>query len=219
KIKSPVEGYITERLVEIGHRVNANQQVYTVEDFSPLLIKVYVPTSDVVNLKKGMETEVTTDVLKGRVFNGKIKLINPRIDVQSGTVKVTVEVFDKSMLLKPGMFVETKILIRNKPDALVIPKKSSAYKRNESFVFVLQRGMKVAKQIVETGITEGDNIEVTGGLEEGQRIVIVGVEGLKDQMQVNIEGPGGTPFKRGPGGQHGERGTQGPGKNTKTKAD
>jgi len=201
KIKSPVEGYVTERLIEVGDRVNANQHAYTVEDFSPLLIKVYVPTSDIVNLKTGMETEVSSDVLSGMVFKGKIKLINPRIDVQSGTVKVTIEVFDRTMKLKPGMFVETKILIRNKPDALVIPKKSISYKENEAFVFIFERqGMQVSKRVIETGISEGDNIEATSGLEAGERIVTVGVEGLKDKMKVNVQGFSGPSGFRSPSG-------------------
>jgi RND family efflux transporter MFP subunit len=200
KIKSPVEGYVTERLIEVGTRVSSNQHVYTVEDFSPLLVKVYVPTSDVVNLETGMETDVASDVLGGMVFKGKIKLINPRIDVQSGTVKVTIEVFDRTKKLKPGMFVETKILIRNKPDALVIPKKSVSYKENEAFVFVFERqGMQVSKRVIKTGISEGDNIEVTSGLEAGERIVTVGVEGLKDKMKVNVQGFGRPSGFRGPG--------------------
>ncbi len=193
KITAPVSGYVTARAIEVGTRVNSNQLVYTVEDFSPLLIKVYVPTADVVNLKKNMETEITTDILKGRIFNGKIKLINPRIDEQSGTVKVTVEVFDKTGRLKPGMFVETKILVRNTPDAVVIPRKSVLFRQNEAFVFVFSREQRsVSKRTIETGIAEGDNIEVLKGLDEGERIVTTGVEGLKDQMKVS------TGFKQQP---------------------
>jgi RND family efflux transporter MFP subunit len=187
KIKSPVEGYVTERLIEVGTRVNSNQQVFTVEDFSPLLIKVYVPTADIVNLKTEMACEVSTDVLKGRIFKGKIKLINPRIDVQSGTVKVTLEVFDNSRTLKPGMFVETRILIRNKPDALVVPRKSINYKDNQPYVYVFVRqGGEVSERLIKTGISEGDYVEVEGGLEEGERIVVVGIEGLKDKMKVRV---------------------------------
>jgi RND family efflux transporter MFP subunit len=187
KMRSPVSGYVTERVVEVGSRVNSNQKVYTVEDFSPLLVKVFVPSADIVNLKTGMETDVTTDVLAGRTFTGTIKLINPRIDVQSGTVKVTVEVFDESNSLKPGMFVETKILIKNNPNALVIPRKCISYKNNRAFVFVFQReGMNVAKRFIEVGVTEGDDIEVTGGMEEGERVVTVGFESLKDNMKVNV---------------------------------
>ena len=185
KIKSPVEGYVTERMIEVGDKVNNNQQVYTVEDFSPLLIKVYVPTSDIINIQKGMDSEVSSDILKGVKFNGKIKLINPRIDVQSGTVKVTVEVFDESGKLKPGMFVEVKIVISNKTDALVVPKKSIVYKKNKTFVFIFDK-MQVFQREIKTGISEGDNIEIIEGLEQGDTIVTVGVETLKDKMRVNV---------------------------------
>lgn len=189
RIKAPVGGYVTERMIEVGTRVNMNQQVFTVEDFSPLLIKVYVPTSDVVNLKTEMESEVSTDVLGTRVFKGRIKLINPRIDVQSGTVKVTVEVFDDTHNLKPGMFVETRILIRNKPGAIVVPKKAVSYKDDKAFVFVFKRegmDMQVEKRDITTGISEGDFIEVVSGLEAGERIVVVGIEGLKDKTKVRV---------------------------------
>lgn len=187
KIKAPVGGYVTERMIEVGTRVNMNQQVFTVEDFSPLLIKVYVPTSDVVNLKTGMDSEISTDVLGTRVFKGKIKLINPRIDVQSGTVKVTVEVFDETRNLKPGMFVETRILIRNKPGAIVVPKKAVSYKDDKAFVFVFKRkDMQVEKRTIATGISEGDFIEVESGLDADERIIVVGIEGLKDEMKVRV---------------------------------
>jgi membrane fusion protein (multidrug efflux system) len=187
KIKSPVEGYVTERLMEVGSRVNANQHIYTVEDFSPLLVRVYVPTADIVNLKTEMEAQVVTDVLKGMVFEGRVKLINPRIDVQSGTIKVTIEVFDSTRKLKPGMFVETRIVVSNKPDALVVPRKSIVYEQNQPYVFVFNfQGMQVSKRSIKTGISEGDNIEVAEGLQEGDRIVTVGVEGLKDQMKVRV---------------------------------
>ena len=185
KIRSPIQGYITERLIEVGARVNPNQQVFTVEDFSPLLIKVYVPTSDIINLKKGMETEVTTDVLKGYKFNGKIKLINPRIDVQSGTVKVTVEIPDPTMKLKPGMFVDVKISVSNKNDAIIIPIKSIIHKNDKSFVFIFKK-MQVFKKEIKTGISEENNIEVVDGLKEGDIIVTVGIETLKDKMRVKI---------------------------------
>jgi len=185
QVKSPVEGYVTQRLMEVGSRVNSNQQVFTVEDFSPLLVRVYVPSADIANLKTGMPVEVTTDTIKGMVFNGRIKLINPRIDVQSGTIKVTVETVDNTRHLKPGMFVETKILIRNNPEALVIPRNCIIYKQNEAYVFIFNlKDMQVSQRAIKTGIAEGNNMEVLEGLDEGEQIVTVGVDGLKDQMKV-----------------------------------
>lgn len=185
RIRSLSDGYITERLIEVGDRVNANQQVYTIEDFSPLLIRVYVPTSDAIKLKTGMSAEVTTDIIPGRIFKGNVKLINPRIDVQTGTVKVTVELYDKTLSVKPGMFVEVRIVVGQKENVLVIPRKAVLYKQNLTHVFVMQQS-QVSQRQVELGLTEEDMVEITGGLEEGEKIITVGVEGLKEGQRVNV---------------------------------
>jgi RND family efflux transporter MFP subunit len=185
KIKSPVEGYVTERLVEVGDKVNSNDHVYTVEDFNPLLIRVYVPSSDALQLKTGLPAEVTSDILTGHVFKGNVKLINPRIDVQSGTVKVTVEVYDKTMQLKPGMFVEVKIVTGAKENVIVIPRKSITYKQEKAYIFVFDK-MQVAQREIQVGVVEEDQIEVLEGLQEGEMLVTVGVESLKDGMKVRV---------------------------------
>jgi RND family efflux transporter MFP subunit len=185
KIRALSEGYITERLIEAGDRVNTNTQVYTIEDFNPLLIRVFVPTSDALKLALGMSAEVTTEVLKGYIFEGNVKLINPRIDVETGTVKVTVEVFDNSLRLKPGMFVKVQIAIGMKENILIIPRKAILYKQNKSYVFVLSR-RQVSQREVLLGLLEEDHVEVTEGLNEGEVIVIVGVEGLKDGQRVDV---------------------------------
>ncbi len=185
KIRALSEGFITERLIETGDRVNANQQVYTIEDFNPLLIRVFVPTSDSIKLAAGMPAEITTEVLEGTLFEGDVKLINPRIDVQTGTVKVTVEVADKSLRLKPGMFVEVRIAIGMKEDVLVIPRKALLYKQNKTYVFVMDQS-QVSQREVLLGLTEEDEVEITEGLNEGEVIVTVGVEGLKDGQRVEV---------------------------------
>lgn len=185
KIRALSEGYITERLIEVGDRVNANQQVYTIEDFKPLLIRVSVPTSDAIKLETGMAAEVMTEILKGTVFKGAVKLINPRIDVQTGTVKVTVEVLDESLRLKPGMFVEVRIAIGTKENVLVIPRKAILYKQNKTYVFVLNQNQVSQREII-LGLNEEDYVEVTSGLDRGEVIVVVGVEGIKDGQRVDV---------------------------------
>ncbi len=185
KIRSLSEGFITERLIEVGDRVNANEQVYTIEDFNPLLIRVYVPTSDAIKLEAGMHADVMTEVLQGAVFKGDVKLINPRIDTQTGTVKVTVEVMDETLRLTPGMFVEVRIAIGAKENVVTIPRKAILYKQNKMYVFVMNRN-QVSQREIQVGLTEEDFVEVTSGLNEGEIIVVVGVEGLKDGQRVDV---------------------------------
>ncbi|MBU1186709.1 MAG: efflux RND transporter periplasmic adaptor subunit, partial [Acidobacteria bacterium] len=185
RIRALSEGYITERLIEVGDRVNANEQVYTIEDFKPLLIRVFVPTTDSTSLNVGMLSEVTTEVLKGNVFNGSVKLINPRIDTQTGTVKVTIEVYDESLKLKPGMFVEARIIIGMKENVLAVPRKAILYKQNKTYVFVKQ-GNSVSQREITIGLTEEDLVEITSGLNGGEVIVTVGVESLKDGDRIEV---------------------------------
>lgn len=185
KIKSPAEGYITERLIEAGGRVTANQQVYTIEDFKPLLVRVFVPTSDALRLKTGLSANVSTEILKGEVFKGTVTLINPRIDVQTGTIKVTVEAYDDTLRLKPGMFVEVRIATGKKDNVLVIPRKAILYKQGKTYVFVLKDNLASQREIT-LGLTEEDLAEVAAGIAEGDVIISVGVENLKDGQPVTV---------------------------------
>jgi RND family efflux transporter MFP subunit len=185
RIRSLSDGYITERLIEMGDKVNANEQVYTIEDFNPLLIRVFVPTSDAIKLSPGMAADVNTQVIPGALFPGAVKLINPRIDVQTGTVKVTVEIVDETQRLKPGMFVEVQIVIGMKEDVLVIPRRAVLYKQNKTYVFVTERGLASQREVT-LGLTEEDHVEVLEGVTEGDVIVTVGVESLKDGQRIEV---------------------------------
>jgi RND family efflux transporter MFP subunit len=185
RIQANSEGYITERLIEVGGRVNANQHVYTIEDFDPLLVRVFVPTTDAILLKTGMPAAVSSEVLKGTSFPGRVTLINPRIDVQTGTVRVTVEVYDESLRLKPGMFVQVRIAVGQKENVLVIPRKAILYRQNKTYAFVVDGG-RASQREITLGLTEEDLAEVASGLEEGETIVSVGVENLKDGQRVEV---------------------------------
>lgn len=185
KIRSLAEGFVTERLIEVGGRVTSNQKVYTIEDFKPLLIRVFVPTSDALRLKTGLPAEVSTEIIKGEVFKGTVTLINPRIDVQTGTIKVTVEAYDNTLRLKPGMFVEVRIATGKKDNVLVIPRKAILYKQGKTYVFVLKDNLAGQREIT-LGLTEEDLAEVASGIAEGDVIVSVGVENLKDGQPVTV---------------------------------
>jgi RND family efflux transporter MFP subunit len=186
RLRAPSEGFITERLVEVGGRVNANQQVFTIEDFKPLLVRVFVPTTDAVQLKTGLPAGVSAgEVLPGTAFTGEVKLINPRIDTQTGTVKVTVEVFDETLRLKPGMFVEVRISIGDKADVLAIPRRALLFRQNKIYAFVVD-GNRAVQREIQIGLMEEDEVEVTDGLVEGDVIVTVGVDGLKDGQAIEV---------------------------------
>ena len=184
-VTAPISGYITERLIEVGSKVSVNEHLYTVEDFHPLLVRVYVPAAESTRLQKGMQADITSEDLPGQVFTGKVKLINPRIDVQTGTVRVTVEVTDKQEKLTPGMFVEVNIITSQK-QGLAVPQTAVRYIKGEPHVYIFKRGM-VFETPIQTGLSQGAWLEVTQGLTAGDAIVSQGTENLHDKQPVKIK--------------------------------
>ncbi|MCH8320949.1 MAG: efflux RND transporter periplasmic adaptor subunit, partial [Acidobacteria bacterium] len=197
EIPSPIDGVITERLVEVGDRVNGNEEVFSVEEFPPLWARIFVPERDLPQLKVAQKAQVRVDTFPDQDFEATIKLINPTVDATSGTVKVTFEM-ERTDRLRPGMFGTVYIATETRPDAIVIPKKAVLRERDENRVFVITAENLVEKREVVLGFSEEDRVEILEGIQEGEDIVTVGYEGLADGYAVNIISWEGTPPQEGP---------------------
>ncbi len=199
EIRASIDGVITERLIEVGDRLNVNQEVFRVEDFTPLWARIFIPEKDLPKISVGQTARLEIEAFPERRFRGRIKMINPRVDSESGTVKVTVEVADTRGGLRPGMFGLVYIPTATRGDALIVPKKSILRERDETRVFVIAEDGTVEKRTVETGISEEGRVEIVSGLSQGESIVTVGQESLNDGYPVRVlawEGNAGNPQER-----------------------
>jgi len=188
-VEAPISGVIMQRMVEVGTLVRSSQELFFIADMDPLLVRIFVPERRMYQLKPGQSATVAVEALPGRIFEGKIRMISPRVDPESGTVKVTLEV-PASGMLKPGMFCTVRIITDSRSNALIIPKKALILETDADDVFAVKEG-KVEIVNVELGFVEGDRVEVVSGLEEGMQVVTVGHEGLKDGAGVRVVGEGG----------------------------
>lgn len=187
-VDAPISGVIMKRMVELGALVRSNQELFTIADMDPLLVRIFVPERRMYQLKAGQAATIAVEALPNKAFKGKIRMISPEVDPESGTVKVTLEV-PASGLLKPGMFCTVRIITASRPNALVIPKKALVLETDADDVFAVEDG-KVKVIDVKLGFVEGDRVEVVSGLEEGMQVVTVGHEGLKDGSPVRVVGEG-----------------------------
>jgi membrane fusion protein (multidrug efflux system) len=185
-IKAPIAGVVTQRSVELGQLVQNNQEIFVIADMEPLLVRIFVPERRMYQLTQGQQTTLTAEALPGQVFDGLIRMISPEVDQQSGTVKVTIEV-PADGLLKPGMFTTVRIITERRPQTLIVPKKAMIIETDQDDVFVVVDG-KVHQTLVELGFIEDNKVEIVSGLEEGQLVVTVGHDGLKDGTAVRIVG-------------------------------
>jgi len=187
-VEAPISGVIMKRMVELGSLVRSNQEIFTIADMDPLLVRIFVPERRMYQLRADQAATVVVEALPERAFKGRIRMISPEVDPASGTVKVTLEV-PADGLLKPGMFSTVRIITDSRPNALIIPKKALILETDADDVFTVEDG-KVKVVDVELGFVEGNRVEIVSGLEEGMQVVTVGHEGLKEGSAVRVVGEG-----------------------------
>ena len=185
-VRSPFAGIITERLIEVGNLVNANDVVFRTADLDPLLARIYVPEKDIGQVRAGQSVRINVEG-SDQTHTGRVARISPIVDPQSGTVKVTVEIRDRRGTLRPGMFTTVNLVIAINENVLQIEKKALVAEAEGSYAFLFQDGT-AEKRLIELGIAEGDYVEVLSGLSDGDSIITVGQEGLRNGAPVRIAG-------------------------------
>jgi len=191
-IESPLDGVLTQRLVDVGDRVNVNEALFTVQEFPPLWARIYIPEKSLPELNLGQLAAIDVETYPEMRFEGRIKMISPTIDASSGTVKVTIEVARPGQYLRPGMFGTVRIATQTHPDAVVIPKKAIVRERDLNFVYLINSDGTVSRREIEIGFSEEDRVEILTGLQEGDAIVTVGHETLNDGYRVAVRSWEGT---------------------------
>lgn len=185
QVKAPISGIVSQRLVKVGNMVNADQEVFKITDFDPLLAILHVPEHEMAKIKKNQEAVIKVDAIPNETFSGRVLRISPVVDPESGTFKVTVAVRDKSKQLKPGMFGRIRIVYDTRSNALMIPKEAIMNEDGANTVYVLNNNL-VFRRTIQTGYENGANIEVLEGLADGDSVVTIGQSSLQDSTLVQV---------------------------------
>lgn len=192
RVKAPLTGLVARRSAVQGQLVNPGQELFYIVDPTELEVVVNIPEKALGRVAEGGDAWVESEALGETRFTGKIRLINPVVNPQTGTVKVTValsEAGEGLRRLRPGMFVSAHLVTDARADAALIPKRALIYKDDAPFVVVARpEGDKLtAQQVrVELGFGEGQSVEVRQGLEVGDRVVVLGQAGLKDGAELKV---------------------------------
>lgn len=188
KIKTPISGVVTSRLVDVGSMVMGAPQatlVANVVDISKLKVKLNVTESDVFKLKVGDQVSVTTDVYPGVTFKGRIETISSKADdAHTYPIEVTV-MNDKANPLKAGMFARVSFSNLDDRSGIVIPREALTGSVKNPQVFVVENGVAKLRDLVLGG-EAGTSVQVLRGLMEGETIVVSGQNNLVDGVSVQI---------------------------------
>ena len=184
-IRAPFSGVITERYVQAGARVGAGTRLFELIKLDDLIARVFVPGQYLTQVREGQEAVVTSDFLEGRRFQGWVKRISPVVDPKSGTFKVTVGLKDRWEYLRPGIFVEVRIITDTHEEAVLVPKQAVVYDGGDRYVFVVQDGT-ARKVRLAAGYENSEFVEATSGIQPGMPVIVVGQNGLRDKARVRI---------------------------------
>lgn len=189
EIRSPIDGFVTERPQYAGELATANQPLLTVMDTSTLIAKAHIPQSDAAQLKVGDPAQIR---VAGSLdpIPGKVTLVSPALDPGSTTIEVWVQSNKSNPALRPGMTAQIVITARSAKDALTVPA-SSVYKSGDGSEFVLIAGSDnhAAVKTVQIGIRGKERVQITSGINAGDKVITSGGYALPDQTQIKIETP------------------------------
>ncbi|MHC4942685.1 MAG: efflux RND transporter periplasmic adaptor subunit [Planctomycetota bacterium] len=210
RITAPFGGHVSFRSATLGMSVSTSTHLFTLVDRSELVANLYIPQEDLRKVETGMEVRFTCDALPEREFKGSVTIINPVVDPNTGTVKLRAKLDpDDEEKLRPGMFINARIIIDARDDALLIPRKAVFYDDEKPTFFLIEEEdrVRMIHFLYFFLIEEGDRVRMIhflpGGstetaleiastelkdspVDEGALIVIVGQDNLKDGEQVKV---------------------------------
>ncbi len=121
---------------------------------------------------------------------GKIVFIDRAVDAKTGTLRVRVEFPNSKQILRPGMFARIRIEAGMRPESILVPARAVTELQGKNFVWVVDQENKVSQRSVSVGDGHGSDVLVTEGLKAGERIIVEGVQKVRQGAVVNPQAAG-----------------------------
>ena len=151
------------------------------------------PILDKMHAGQQLTVEAWDRELKNKLADGKLETIDNQIDPTTGTLKLRAVFANSDGKLYPSQFVNARLLVEQKQNITLLA--NSAIQRNSqgTYVWLVNPDQTVTVRSITVGTTEGDQSEVTAGLQPGDAVVTVGVDRLEEGGKVNAQVPGDKP--------------------------
>ena len=193
-IRAPFAGRIADLDVVPGQWVTASDQLLTVIDLDPIEVEVQVLESEVALLQAGRGASISFAAFPGETFTGQIATINPRVDRDTRTARVTVAIPNPDGRILPGMYARVSLEARKFPDRILVPRSAvlERDRRTMLFVFEGEGQTGLAKwRYVTTGLSNDSLVEIltdrdTDIVEPGEWVLTDGHYTLIHDAQVRL---------------------------------
>lgn len=182
-IPAPIDGFVIERVADLGEYVSPQQKVVTIVRTNPLRIRIDIPEQAIPEVKVGQSVSITTSAWPDKNFAGRVARIAPNVSATSRTMTVEAEINNSGNTLKPGQFATVRILQERAEPAVLIPARAVLNQAGVNRVYVIKDG-HAEQRLVQTGQTEGDLIEIRNGIAADEQVATSNLEKLTDGISI-----------------------------------
>ena len=184
-IRSSISGIVNVLPAQNGLYLAVGDPVATVLDIDRVKVIVGIPETDVDAVRKIDRFEVMIEALHEKKISGSKNFLAVAPESQAQVYRLELELGNKSGEILPGMFARVEIIKNEFPEALIIPLYAVISRDNKHYVF-LEEGNVAKLQEVSLGILDGWQIQITGGLAPGQRVIVVGQRSVDADQKLNV---------------------------------
>ncbi len=190
-VKSPITGRITAFPPTIGTMVSQGYSVAQVSDTDELQIKINVAERFISRISNGQKAVINFDAYPGVNFDAKVFEVSPVLDISSRTMQVKLKIDHKDPRIRVGMYARVKLITDSVKEAIIVPSNAVISRDGEPHVFVIKDIDNESKTHARlTPVTKGISVdgktEISGGITDGQIIVIKGQSLLSDNARVKV---------------------------------
>ena len=185
-VTTPFEGVIDTVLVEKNEFVDVGTPLLRLVQVDKVKVSFGIPERDIPHFNRGDAVRVRMDALAGREFDGVIHRIATSADMRTHTFRAEVKVENPDGLLKPGMIARGAFVRETHPNSLMIPLFTAILLDEQRVAFVESEGIAELRPI-DTGLIQGSSVQVTRGLEPGDRLIVKGQYEVRPGEQVNVQ--------------------------------
>jgi Cu(I)/Ag(I) efflux system membrane fusion protein len=171
---SPASGFVIEKDVVEGAAVEAGMRVFRLAKLDKVWVEAEIYEADLPHVHVGQPATVTLDYVPGRSYEGKVTYVYPFLDATARTLRVRVELANRDLELRPGMYASVRLASDAVP-RVQVPTSAVVYTGPRRLVFVDLGGGHFRPEEVRVGAEANGKYEVLAGLEPGDRVVTSGV--------------------------------------------
>jgi membrane fusion protein (multidrug efflux system) len=182
-VRAPFSGLAGARFVSLGDYVNTSTRLVTLQTVDPQRAVFQVPERYAQRLEVGQEVTFSVAALPDVEFTGVVDFVDPGVALPARTIAVKAEVPNRDRDLKAGMFIEARLATDVRPDAVVVPEDAILPLSGANYVWVIAEGSASRRQ-VGLGVRIPGFVEITGGLDAGEQVVVGGLERLSEGAPV-----------------------------------